>query len=117
MSATFDRAYELADSAVRKKMSAKRLNKPQAIEEVAREAGLSPGTLQNLFKRRLKHVERILFPLQRLSFIDLEQRAAQLARDVEQARASDFGFDRDRMAAVEAQIDDAMRRVAQLLGE
>jgi AraC-like DNA-binding protein len=117
MSATFDRAYELADSAVRQRMSAKRLNKPEAIEEVAREAGLSPGTLQNLFKRRLKHVERIIFPLQRLSFRDLEKRAAKLARDIEQARASSLSFDRDGMAEVQAQADDALRRMAQLLGE
>lgn len=110
MSATFDRAYALADRLVREEMCATRANKPDAIESIAAQAGIAPGTIQNLFKRRLKHADRIEGALQGLALRHAESRAIALRSQVEQIRAGSRSVDLRRLADVEAAVA-ALERV------
>jgi hypothetical protein len=109
MSATMDRAYLLADRYVREEMSAQRVNKPDAIETVADACGLAPGTLHNVFKRRLKNVEKVVLALEGFALRRLEQRAAQLRRDIGEMRESRMVVDPARLAELEAALDDVER--------
>lgn len=108
-----ERALTLADRFVREEIHFKRVNKPEAIENVAGDAGLSPGTLQNLFKRRLKHVERITAALERLAVRRLEAQVAEFKKEIGNIRESARPHDPARLADVEAALAEAEKFLAE----
>lgn len=108
-----DRAYTLADRFVREEMSAKRVNKPDAIEIVAKGCGLAPGTLQNLFRRRLKNVQGVVVALEGFSVQRLEQRAAEMRAELGAMRDSGRALDPARLSDVEAALDEIERWLGQ----
>jgi len=88
------------------------VKRPEARAIIAREAGLAPGTLRNLECGRLKHLDRVLGPLNALVTRKLEQRIASLTHELELARAAQSlpKIDLDRAQA-------ALREAAQALGK
>jgi hypothetical protein len=61
---------------------------PEAREVIAREAGVSPGSLENLGRGRLKYIDRISGRLNALLVKKIEQRISSLSHELELARAA-----------------------------
>lgn len=81
---------------------------PEALSLIAREAGLSPGTLQNLLRGRLKRVEYVAGKLQALRIRKIEQRIAVLQHELVLARLSSVVPEVD-LARAEAALQEALR--------
>jgi hypothetical protein len=82
---------------------------PAARRKIAREAGITPGSLENLLRGRLKHVDRIASRIHSLRIKKIEQELAALERELEITRkrvGSDPEIDLDR---AEAALVDARR--------
>lgn len=73
---------------------------------VARRAGLSPGTLENINLRRTKGVRLFVFEALRALFIEETQRELnRLSHDLELARAAGSGSRIGEVAEIEASRD------------
>jgi hypothetical protein len=59
---------------------------PEAIEAIARDAGLLPGTIRNLLRGRLKHIDRIAGNINALRIKRIEQRICALQQELALAR-------------------------------
>lgn len=62
------------------------VKRPEARRIVAREAGVTPGSLENLERGRLKHADRIAARLHALLASKIEQRIARLQHELFLAR-------------------------------
>jgi hypothetical protein len=60
---------------------------PEAIKAIARDAGILPGTLYNLLRGRLKHIDRIAGNINALRIKKLEQRICAMQQELAIARA------------------------------
>jgi lambda repressor-like predicted transcriptional regulator len=113
MSATMDRALSLADRFVSEEIHFRKKKRPDAVAAVAADAGIAPGSLENLFKRRLKHVERITAALERLAVRRLEGKVEEFKREIAQIRESGRPHDPARLAHVEAALAEAEKLLAE----
>jgi hypothetical protein len=82
--ATLTRARRL----IRDESAARGINLPEARRIVAGEAGLMPGTLENLERGRIKNIERIARSLDELLEKKIERRIATLQHELELCRAA-----------------------------
>jgi len=98
-------AEQLIDDEVRYR----RVKKPEARAIIAREAGIAPGSLENLARGRLKHVDRIAGHLNALLVKKLEQRFAEIEHELIFLRATpDPSREADVLGAAAA-LEDARR--------
>lgn len=82
-----------------------------ARSTVAREAGLSPGTLENLERGRLKFMDRVAGKLNDFAVRSIERQIVALEQELVFLRAAGLG---DRLAdidAAEAAIAEARRHI------
>lgn len=96
----------IADRLVGEEMLTRRVKRPEAREIVAREAGITPGSLESLGRGRLKHIDRIAGKLNALLIRKIESRIASLEQELEIAkvigRSSQIDIERAESALQEA---------------
>ena len=96
----------VADRLVGEEMLARRVKRPEAREIVAREAGISPGSLESLGRGRLKHLDRIAGKLNALLIRKIEHRIAILEHELSVAKTlggpSEVDIERAESAIEEA---------------
>lgn len=99
-------AASIAERLVGEEMLASRVKRPEARKAIAREAGITPGSLESLSRGRLKFVERIAGKLNALLCKKIEARIASLQHELEIARligdTSEVDFEAAEMALAEA---------------
>lgn len=83
----------IADRLVRSEMMEAHVKRPEAEGTVAKRAGLSPFTLQNLKRGRLKNVEAIRSKIGAAFVATLERQLAALETELAAARALDRDID------------------------
>lgn len=83
-----------------------KLREARAI--VAKEAGISPGSLENLGRGRLKYVDRITSKLNALLAKKIEQQICSLERELGLLRATESASEID-LARAEAALEEARR--------
>lgn len=64
-----------------------RVKRLVALANVARAAGLAPGTVENLIRGRLKYVDRVERAINRLAVSSIERKIASLQNELAIARA------------------------------
>lgn len=91
---------------------ARGINLPQARRIIAAEAGISPGTIENLERGRLKNVDRIARSLDALLEKKIERRITALQHELALCRASRsvVPADLDRAQAALAEARRALGR-------
>lgn len=77
----------IADRLVGEEMLNRRVKRPEARKIIAREAGITPGSLESLGRGRLKYIDRIADKLNALLVRKIEQRIASLEQELEIAKA------------------------------
>lgn len=96
----------IADRLVGEEMLTRRVKRPEAREIVAREAGISPGSLESLGRGRLKHLDRIAGKLNGLLVRKIETRIAALEHELTIAKTlggpSEVDIERAESALQEA---------------
>ena len=96
----------LAERLVGEEMLTRGIKRPEARKIVAREAGIAPGSLENLSRGRLKHHDRITAKLHVLLVRKIEQRIDALQHELflarEAGRADPVDLDRAEAAIQEA---------------
>lgn len=102
----------VAERLVGEEMLVRRIKRPEARRIIAREAGISPGSLESLARGRLKFIERIADKLNVLLVRKIEQRIAALEQELAIAKAigSASQIDLDR---AEAAIQEARKALGQ----
>lgn len=78
----------VADRLIGEEAVRSRVKRPVARVIVAKEAGLSPGTLENLERGRLKFVDRIASKLNDLLARKIERKIADLEHELDVLRRS-----------------------------
>ena len=103
-------ALDMAERLVGEEMFVKRVKKPQARENIAREAGIAPGSLESLARGRLKFQDRIAGKLHVLFVRKIEQRMLSLQHELEIAKklASSDSVDLDRAEAALKELKEAL---------
>lgn len=96
----------IAERLVGEEMLASRVKREEARKTIAREAGITPGSLESLSRGRLKFLDRIADRLNALLIRKIEGRIASLQHELEVARAigdtSKVDFEAAEMALKEA---------------
>lgn len=87
---------------------ASRVKTPEARRTIARQAGLTTGTLENLERGRLKFVDRVAGRLNALLVNKIEQRIQQLQHELEIARACQT-LPQPDLERAEASLQEARR--------
>lgn len=82
---------------------------PEARKKIAREAGITPGSLENLLRGRLKHVDRIASCVYSLRVKKIEQELAALEQELEIARKLGGNDPEINLGRVETALADARR--------
>lgn len=100
-----------AEKIVRETMIERGVKKPDARKIVAREMGLSPGSLQRLAENRLVHIDRIANRLNAYVIRRLEKKISQLEGELEIARVAASRPDDNRIFAAQAALDEAKRLI------
>jgi len=103
-----------ADRLVREEAAYRGIDRMTARQIVAREAGISPGTLENLLRGRLKYVERIADRLNALVIRKIEKRIAELEHELAIARHVSARPDEAAIFAAQSALDDAKRHIGRL---
>ena len=96
----------IADRLVREEMVARKVKRPEARRIIAREAGISPGSLESLSRGRLKFLDRIAGQLNGLLIRKIEQRIASLEQELASAKAIGRSSEID-LGRAEAAIQEA----------
>ena len=99
----------LADRMVRETMIENRVKRPDAERLIAREVGIAPGTLENLRRGRLVHVDWIANKITDASIRRTERQIARLESELAVARISSRRPDEDRVLAAAASVAQARR--------
>ena len=112
-------AASLADRLVREEMLTQRVKQPEARANIALEAGIAPGSLENLGRGRLKKTDWIAEKLNVLRINRLEKRIASLKRDLAAARAMGHAsqVDLGRAESAISGAEAALREARQALGQ
>ena len=96
----------VAERLVDEEMLARMIKRPEARKIIAREAGITPGSLENLSRGRLKFIDRIADKLNGLLIRKIEQRIASLQHELEVARSigdtTEVDFEAAEVALAEA---------------
>ena len=100
----------IADRLVGEEMLSRRIKRPEARRIIAREAGITPGSLENLSKGRLKFLDRIEGRLNALLIRKIELRISNLERELQIAR-SIGDITRVDVEAAEAALEKARRAI------
>ena len=103
-------ASSIAERLVGEEMLASRVKRPEARNIVAREAGISPGSLESLSRGRLKYIDRIADRLNALLIKRIEQRIASLQHELEIARALGDASEAD-FGRAEAALEEARKAI------
>ena len=100
----------IADRLVGEEMLTRRVKRPEARKIIAREAGITPGSLESLGRGRLKFHERIASKLHVLLVKKLEERMYSLQHELEIAKAlvDSNPVDIGRAEAALAELKDAL---------
>src|ERR1700734_3714981 len=98
----------IADRMVRSEMMEAHVKRPEAESTVARRAGLSPFTLQNLKRGRLKHVDAMGSKIRAAFVATLERQLAALETELVAARELDRDVDFGTAEAAIAQARAAL---------
>lgn len=98
----------IADRLVRSEMMEAHVKRPEAECVVARRAGLSPFTLQNLKRGRLKNVEAVGSKIRTAFVATLERQLAALETELVAARELDRDVDFGTAEAAIAQARAAL---------
>ena len=101
-------ASSIAERLVGEEMLASRVKRPEARKIIARQAGITAGSLESLARGRLKFTERIASRLNALLVRKIEARIASLQHELEVARACGDTRDVDFEAA-EVALEEARR--------
>jgi hypothetical protein len=101
----------IADRLVRSEMMEAHVKRHEAESTVARRAGLSPFTLQNLKRGRLKNVEAIRSKIRAAFVAFLERQVVKAEAELAMARLLERDVD---FSAVEAAIDAANRALGRV---
>lgn len=101
-----------ADRLIREEAAFHGIDRATARQRVAREAGIAPGTLENLLRGRLKYVERIADKINALVIAKIEKRIAQLEGDLAIARLKSSRPDEAAIFAAQSALDEAKRHIA-----
>src|ERR1700735_1857567 len=80
-------AVSIAERLVGEEMLASRVKRPEARKIIARQAGITAGSLESLARGRLKFIDRIASRLNALLVRKIEARIASLQHELEIARA------------------------------
>ena len=99
-------AVALARRMIAEERVSRSVKLPEARAIIAREAGLLPGSLENLLRGRLVHIDRIAARLNGLLIAKLERKLSATQHDLAIARASRRISEAD-LAGVEAALDAA----------
>lgn len=102
----------IADRLVGEEMLTRRVKRPEARKIVAREAGITPGSLESLGRGRLKYTDRIAGKLNGLLIRKIEQRIASLEQELAVAKAIGRATEADLVRA-EAAIHEAKEALGQ----
>ena len=101
-------AAAIAERLVGEEMLSRGVKRPEARQIVAREAGITPGSLENLSRGRLKYVERVSHRLHALLVRKIEQRINVLQHELhvarEVGRIDSFDLERAETALQEAKV-------------
>jgi hypothetical protein len=100
-----------AERLIRETMIEHRVKKPEARNRVAREVGLSPGTLENLARGRLVNVERVSDRINAYLVRALERKIAQLEAELATRRLIARRPDEHSILAAQAALDEAKRLI------
>jgi hypothetical protein len=96
----------VAERLVGEEMLARKVKRPEARAIIAREAGITPGSLESLGRGRLKYTDRIADKLNELLARKIEQRIVSLEQELAIAkaigRASQVDLERAEAALEEA---------------
>ena len=108
-------ARSLADGIEKREQARRGGNRDEARQRVARRVGLSPGTLYNLARNRLKRLDSDLRSrLAAYAIQDLENELADLSAELEQARRLGIPSDAAIVQKVAAARDRAVALYASL---
>jgi hypothetical protein len=100
-----------AERLIRETMIEHRVKKPEARNRVAREVGLSPGTLENLARGRLVNVERVSDRINAYLVRALERNIAQLEAELATSRLIARRPDEHSILAAQAALDEEKRLI------
>lgn len=103
-------ALSVAERLVSEEMLASRVKRPEARAIVAREAGISPGSLESLSRGRLKFIDRIADKLNGLLVRKIEERIASLQHELEVARLIGDTSEVD-LGRAEAALEEARKAI------
>ena len=95
---------------VSEEMLARGVKRPEARNIVAREAGISPGSLEGLARGRLKYIDRIADKINGLLIRKIEARIASLQHELEVARALGDASEAD-FGRAEAALEEARKAI------
>jgi hypothetical protein len=96
----------IADRLVGEEMLTRRVKRPEARKIVAREAGITPGSLESLGRGRLKHIDRIAGKLNAFRIRKLEEKLLSVQHELAIAKAMGVASQVD-IDRAEAALQDA----------
>src|ERR1700722_468831 len=100
----------VAERLVGEEMLANRVKRQEARKAIAREAGISPGSLESLSRGRLKYVDRIASKINAVLIKRIEQRIASLQHELEVARLVGDVSESD-LGRAEAALEEARKAI------
>ena len=98
----------IADRLVGEEMLIRNIKRPEARKIIAREAGISPGSLESLGRGRLKYLDRIADKLNGLLVRKIEQRIVSLEQELRIAKALG-GSSQIDLGRAEAALEEARK--------
>jgi hypothetical protein len=101
----------VVDRMVRQEMLDRGIKRPDAERVIARETGLSPGTLENLRRERLKNLGWISTSINAALIKRTERKIAQLEHELALARQIADRPDSNDIFAAQAALDTARRLI------
>ena len=105
---SLEKISTVASRLIREEMLSRGVKFPEARKIVAREAGVSPGSLESLSRGRLKYVDRIADRINGLLIKKIEQKIESLKHELEIAK-SVGNITRVDMDRAEASLEEARR--------
>lgn len=98
---------DLAEGLIDDERARSRVKRPIAVANVARAAGLQPGTVENLIRGRLKYVERVERAINRLAVVSIERKIASLGNQLAIIRATALDPREPDILGAQAALDAA----------
>jgi hypothetical protein len=97
----------ISERLVREAMLERNMKKPDARKVVAREIGVTPGTLENLSRGRLVNIDRIAARINAYAVKRIHRQIARLEHDIKVARVVAAGTDLPDFDAAQAALEKA----------